>query len=141
MYGDPDPDAELVQAGAGNHPGDLPGSPPLVRYTGDIQRYQNRLLVQYLKGASSACAGIERLGTDLVAVVDAQRIRRQDPPNAHVVIDHHPRMDSTTGIYVDLRETYGSTCSILAERLAGPVPDLADSPPRCCTDSRPTPRI
>jgi|GEM_PF-539567 nanoRNase/pAp phosphatase (c-di-AMP/oligoRNAs hydrolase) len=127
MYSDPDPDAigaALGLASIWRHA----GATAQIRYTGEVQRYQNKLLINYLK------YGIERLkedeleSADLIAVVDAQPgFWRDRPPNAQVVIDHHPRREDTTAAFLDLREGYGSTSSILTEYLV--EADLAISRP------------
>lgn len=117
MYGDPDPDAIGAALGLAAI-WKAAGVQPLIRYTGEIHRYQNRLLVQYLKDPIERLRESERLGADLIAVVDAQPgFWKHDPPTAHVVIDHHPKRDDTSAVYVDVRETYGSTSSMLTEYL------------------------
>jgi nanoRNase/pAp phosphatase (c-di-AMP/oligoRNAs hydrolase) len=114
MYGDPDPDAigaalalaSIMRAA---------GASPLIRYTGEVHRYQNKLLLSYLKQPIERLDGDEQAAADLVAVVDAQPgFWREQAPRADIVIDHHPRRDDTAAPYLDLRP-YGSTSSILAE--------------------------
>ena len=119
MYGDPDPDAIGAALGLATI-WKAAGAQPLIRYTGEIQRYQNRLMIQYLKEPIERMRESERLGADLIAVVDAQPgfwKREDERPHAHVVIDHHPKRDDTQALYVDIREDYGSTASIFTDYL------------------------
>ena len=118
MYGDPDPDGigaalglRAIWAAAGRT--------PLVRYTGEVQRYQNKLLISWLKTEVERLQPDELAQADLIAVVDAQPgFWKEDPPIAHVVIDHHPVREDTKSEYLDLRPTYGATSSILTEYLS-----------------------
>lgn len=118
MYGDPDPDAigsALALASIWRHA----GVNPIVRYTGEIQRYQNWLLVQYLKEPLAILNPVELEAADLVAVVDAQPgFWREAPPRCQVIIDHHPRREDTAAPFCDIREKCGATSSILTEYLA-----------------------
>ena len=124
MYGDPDPDA-IGAAMALSAIWRQAGANPQIRYTGEIQRYQNRLLVSYLKEPMDRLREHELESSDLVALVDAQpSFWKKDQPRPHVIIDHHPPGESPPQAqYVDLRENYGSTVSILQEYL-----DAADIP-------------
>jgi nanoRNase/pAp phosphatase (c-di-AMP/oligoRNAs hydrolase) len=117
MYGDPDPDAVGAAMGLAQIWRQA-GTSPLIRYTGEAQRYQNKLLMSYLRNGIQHLGESERKEADLVAVVDAQPgFWRDHPPRAHVVIDHHPRREDTAAPYVDLREGYGATSTILTEYL------------------------
>lgn len=118
MYGDPDPDAigaalglRAIWAAAGRT--------PLLRYTGEVQRYQNKLLLSWLRVEIERLRPEEQEEADLIAVVDAQPgFWREAPPKAQVVIDHHPRREDTTADYLDLRPDYGATSSIVTEYLS-----------------------
>jgi nanoRNase/pAp phosphatase (c-di-AMP/oligoRNAs hydrolase) len=117
MYSNPDPDAIGAALGLATI-WRAADRDPLIRYTGEVQRYQNKLLLQYLKEPIERLKANEMTEADLVAVVDAQPgFWREDRPNAQVVIDHHPRREDTVATYVDLREGYGSTSTILTEYL------------------------
>jgi nanoRNase/pAp phosphatase (c-di-AMP/oligoRNAs hydrolase) len=117
MYRDPDPDA--IGAGLGLATiWRAAGTQPLIRYTGDVQRYQNRLLLSYLKEPIAALKDEELAQADLIAVVDCQPgFWKEEPPQARVIIDHHPLREDSVAEYVDIREGYGSTSTILAEYL------------------------
>ena len=117
MYGDPDPDAIGAACGLAAI-WRMAGAQPLIRYTGEVHRYQNKLLINYLKEPIERLRESEQVGADIVAVVDAQPgFWKEDPPHAQVVIDHHPKLESTTANYTDLREHYGSTATMLTEYL------------------------
>jgi nanoRNase/pAp phosphatase (c-di-AMP/oligoRNAs hydrolase) len=118
MYGDPDPDAigaalglRAIWAAAGRV--------PQIRYTGEVQRYQNKLLLSWLRVEIQRLDPEELGKADLVAIVDAQPgFWKESPPNAQVVIDHHPVRDECKTEYSDLRPTYGATSSIITEYLS-----------------------
>jgi nanoRNase/pAp phosphatase (c-di-AMP/oligoRNAs hydrolase) len=117
IYGDPDPDA-IGSACAVAAIWRQAGLTVAIRYTGEVQRYQNKLLISWLD------AGIERLDgdvppqDDVVAVVDAQPgFWRDRTPRADAVIDHHPLRPDTAAPFVEVRPWYGSTSTILAEFL------------------------
>jgi len=117
MYQDPDPDAIGAALGLATLWRSV-GAKPRIRYTGEIQRYQNKLLLSYLKEDIERLKDDELAESDLVAVVDAQPgFWKDSPPPARVVIDHHPLREDTTGEFVDLRPAYGSTSTIVAEYL------------------------
>jgi nanoRNase/pAp phosphatase (c-di-AMP/oligoRNAs hydrolase) len=117
IYGDPDPDAVGASLGLAAI-WRANGIKPLLRYSGDIQRYQNRVLLQYLKEDFERLRDGEMEEHDLIAVVDCQPgFWKHAPPAARIVIDHHPLMVSTEAAeFVDVRMV-GSTCSMLTEYL------------------------
>lgn len=117
MYGDPDPDA--IGAALGLRAiWSVAGRSPLIRYTGEVQRYQNKLLMSWLRTEIQRLDGDELAQADLIAVVDAQPAFWKDArPRAQVVIDHHPVREECVADYVDLRPGYGATSSILTEYL------------------------
>lgn len=117
MYGDPDPDAIGAALGLATI-WRLAGVSPIIRYTGEIVRYQNKLLLTYLKEPIERLRENELEGADLTAVVDAQPgFWKTRPPTPQVIIDHHPIQASTQAQFLDLRENYGSTASIITEYL------------------------
>lgn len=117
MYGDPDPDAIGSALGLATLWRAF-GAQPTIRYAGEVQRYQNKLLLAYLRQSIQQLAPGELAAADLVAVVDCQPgFWKTDPPRAHVVIDHHPLREDTVGEFVDVRAQYGATCTIVAEYL------------------------
>jgi nanoRNase/pAp phosphatase (c-di-AMP/oligoRNAs hydrolase) len=118
MYRDPDPDA-IGAALALNAIWRSAGVEAEIRHTGEVQRYQNKLLLSWLSYPIERLRDGELAAADLVAVVDAQPgFWTVDPPAADVVIDHHPPRPDTTAAFTDLRPDYGSTSTILSEYLA-----------------------
>ncbi len=118
LYGDPDPDAIGAALGLATL-WRRAGVDADIRYTGEVQRYQNKLLLTYLKKGLERLRQEELAASDCIAVVDAQPgFWREAPPPARVVIDHHPEKEGTRGRdYVDLRPGYGATSSIITEYL------------------------
>ncbi|HYE08053.1 MAG TPA: DHH family phosphoesterase [Planctomycetota bacterium] len=117
MYADPDPDAVGAALGLATLWRTV-GAQPAIRYTGEIHRFQNKLLLTYLREDIDQLHDDELAQSDLIAVVDAQPGFWKDaPPPARVVIDHHPVRPDTQAEFVDLRPLYGSTSTILTEYL------------------------
>lgn len=117
MYGDPDPDA-IGSALALATLWRTVGCQPRIRYTGEVQRYQNKLMLGYVRQAIEKLQEEELAEADLVAVVDAQPgFWKTNPPQAQVVIDHHPVREDTAAEFCDLRPHYGATSTILCEYL------------------------
>jgi nanoRNase/pAp phosphatase (c-di-AMP/oligoRNAs hydrolase) len=117
MYGDPDPDAIGASLGLAAlwRRADVTAD-IRIRYTGEVGRYQNRLLLNWLKRGVVRLEDEELAEADLVAVVDAQPgFWRTAPPKAQVVIDHHPAKDEEPALWQDLRPGYGATSTILTE--------------------------
>lgn len=118
MFGDPDPDA-IGAALALRALWASAGRTPAIRFTGEVQRYQNKMLLSWLKVEIRRLAPEELAEADLVGVVDAQPgFWKDSPPRAQVVIDHHPVRDDTAAEYLDLRPGYGATSTILCEYLS-----------------------
>ncbi len=117
MYSDPDPDAIGAALGLATLWRTV-GAQPAIRYTGEIHRFQNQLLLTYLREDIGRLGDDEIAESDLIAVVDAQPGFWKDaPPAARVVIDHHPVRPETQAEFLDLRPLYGSTSTILTEYL------------------------
>ena len=117
MYGDPDPDAIGSALGLATLWRAF-GAQPAIRHMGEVQRYQNKLLLAYLKQPIAQLEPDELANADLVAVVDCQPgFWKTNPPLVHVVIDHHPLREDTVGEFIDVREQYGATCTMIAEYL------------------------
>lgn len=118
MFADPDPDAVGAALGLATL-WKKAGVDADIRYTGEVQRYQNKLLLTYLRKGIERLRQDELAASDCIAVVDAQPgFWREDPPRARVVIDHHPEKDGTADHeFVDLRPAYGATSSIITEYL------------------------
>ncbi len=116
MYGDPDPDAIGASLGLAAIWHSV-GVKPALRYSGEIQRYQNRVLMQYLEEPFAELSDGELEASDCLAVVDCQPgFWKHHPPAAHIVIDHHPLRPDTVAPFVDVR-SHGSTCSMMTDYL------------------------
>ena len=118
LFGDPDPDAIGAALGL-SLLWRKAGVEAEIRYTGEVQRYQNKLLLTYLKKGIERLRPDELAESDLVAVVDAQPgFWHENQPAARIVIDHHPEKEGTREReFVDLRPEYGATSSIITEYL------------------------
>lgn len=117
LHSNPDPDAIGAAMGLATAWKTV-GCDTVIRYTGEVKRYQNRLLISYLKADIEELSDGELAQAGLVAVVDAQPgFWSEDAPNADVVIDHHPRRKDTTGRFVEVRSDVGATSTIVAEYL------------------------
>lgn len=117
LHSNPDPDAIGAAMGLAVAWRTV-GCSATIRFTGEVKRYQNRLLLTYLKSDIVALNDGELAEADLIAVVDAQPgFWNEDPPNADVVIDHHPLRKDTIGRFVEVKSDYGSTSTIIAEYL------------------------
>lgn len=116
MYGDPDPDAIGATLALATLWRSI-GVEARLRYSGEIQRYQNRQMLQYLGEPIEDLAEGELAQSDCIAVVDCQPgFWKTNPPKARIVIDHHPLREDTSGDFVDVR-LVGSTCSMMTEYL------------------------
>lgn len=116
MYGDPDPDAVGASYALATMWRSI-GIEPLMRYSGEIHRYQNRVLLQYLEQPFEHLREAELAESDLVAVVDCQPgFWKHNPPKAQIIIDHHPFKEDSIAEFVDIR-VHGSTCSMMTEYL------------------------
>ena len=117
MYADPDPDAVGAALGLATLWRAVGVRAP-IRYTGEINRYQNKLLIGYLREDIQRLGDDELEKSDLIAVVDAQPgFWKDQPPPARIVIDHHPVRPDTAAEFLDLRPAYGATSTILTEFL------------------------
>jgi nanoRNase/pAp phosphatase (c-di-AMP/oligoRNAs hydrolase) len=118
IYGDPDPDAIGAAMGLATI-WQAVGAQPIIRYTGNVSRYQNQLLLSYLKEEIAVLGKNEQEEAEFIAVVDAQpAFWKENKPAARVIIDHHPECPCTNEAeFVDL-QTVGSTCTMLTDYLS-----------------------
>jgi nanoRNase/pAp phosphatase (c-di-AMP/oligoRNAs hydrolase) len=96
--------------------------PVAVAMSGLIGRSQNRAMVTTLRLELEPIANLERQLRETVVLVDTQPGRKNNslPPGARpaAVIDHHPDWGSNEGVpFLDLREGYGATSTIVTEYL------------------------
>jgi nanoRNase/pAp phosphatase (c-di-AMP/oligoRNAs hydrolase) len=93
-----------------------------VGLSGIIGRSQNRAMVSTLRLDLTPIAELERQLRETVVLVDTQPGRKNNslPPDVRpaAVIDHHPDWGSNDGVpFLDLREGYGATSTIVTEYL------------------------
>jgi len=121
-HNNPDPDA-LAGSYAFKHLiENLRGVECVVGYGGIVGRAENRALVEYLGEGIEHLARIDFRRFDLYALVDTQPGTGNNSfPSyleADIVLDHHPEAEATRKVgFVDVREDYGATATIVAEYL------------------------
>ena len=91
-------------------------------YGGKIGRAENRELVHYLAFAFHPFSQISPQKSDLIALVDTQPATGNNPlpegVQPDIIIDHHPPTEASRGVaFIDIRENYGATSTILWEYL------------------------
>jgi nanoRNase/pAp phosphatase (c-di-AMP/oligoRNAs hydrolase) len=96
--------------------------PVSIALSGIIGRSQNRAMVSTLRLELEPIAELERQLRETVVMVDTQPGRKNNslPPGVKpaAVIDHHPDWGSNDGVpFLDLREGYGATTTIVTEYL------------------------
>jgi nanoRNase/pAp phosphatase (c-di-AMP/oligoRNAs hydrolase) len=104
-----------------------------IAYDGIIGRAENKALVSYLGDPLEPLAALTALDDWPLALVDAQPGSGNNPIPAGVrvvvVIDHHPRRETTAAAFADIRPEVGAASVMLTEYLqaAGlePPPPLA----------------
>jgi nanoRNase/pAp phosphatase (c-di-AMP/oligoRNAs hydrolase) len=98
----------------------LLGKPAVIAQGGIVGRAENRAMLTYLRIDLQPVGAISFAGDVHVALVDTQPGRTNNSLPAGrtptVVIDHHPAYDRYDGVpFLDLREAYGATSTILTE--------------------------
>ncbi len=96
--------------------------PVAIALSGIIGRSQNRAMVSTLRLELEPIAKLKRQLRETVVLVDTQPGRKNNslPPDVRpaAVIDHHPDWGSNEGVpFLDLREGYGATSTIVTEYL------------------------
>ena len=91
-----------------------------------IRRADNLAFVELLKVAQEPVRDARRSKTTRWAIVDGQPEHRAEFRDFRfdIIIDHHPVLESSTAAFVDIREDYGASSTILTEylRAAGIAP-------------------
>jgi nanoRNase/pAp phosphatase (c-di-AMP/oligoRNAs hydrolase) len=92
-----------------------------ILYSGDVSHQENRAFVNLLEVEMSEFGDADLSSYDAVGFVDhAVKGSNNDvPEEAHIdfVIDHHPPDNGVDADFVDVREEYGATTTILVEYL------------------------
>ncbi|OQY66396.1 MAG: hypothetical protein B6D46_10565 [Polyangiaceae bacterium UTPRO1] len=119
-HDNPDPDALASAAALKFLVQELVGKEAVIAQGGIVGRAENRAMLTYLKIDLEPVDAVVFTDDTLVALVDTQpgRMNNSLPPGRipTVVIDHHPAYDRYEGVpFLDLRENYGSTSTILTE--------------------------
>jgi nanoRNase/pAp phosphatase (c-di-AMP/oligoRNAs hydrolase) len=121
-HANPDPDAlasALALAALVRH---ALGRPSVIASSGLIGRSENRAMVRVLDIPLEPLERATADGWGNVVLLDTQPGRRNNalPPDVipRAVIDHHPDWGSNAGVpFLDLRESYGATSTIVTEYL------------------------
>lgn len=121
-HDNPDPDSLASAAALRSLIKQKLGKPPIIGLGGIIGRSENRALVSVL---DIPLVPVEQLFPDFqgaVILVDTQPDRANNSLPHHItplaVIDHHPDWGHNGSVpFVDLRESYGATSTILTEYL------------------------
>jgi nanoRNase/pAp phosphatase (c-di-AMP/oligoRNAs hydrolase) len=121
-HDNPDPDALASAAGLRRLIGEKMGKWPTIAIGGIIGRAENRAMVSELEIKLTPLAELRSLFEGAVILVDTQPGRRNNSLPSGVkatgVIDHHPDWGDNGGVpFVDLREGYGATSTIITEYL------------------------
>jgi nanoRNase/pAp phosphatase (c-di-AMP/oligoRNAs hydrolase) len=133
-HNDPDPDAIASAVALGFLLGEIRQVGVDIAYRGIIGRAENKALVSYLGYPLRRLRRADFEQQVPIALVDSQPEAGNNamPGNrtAAIVIDHHPRLESTgSARFVDVRPNLGATATILTEYLRGarvePRPELA----------------
>jgi nanoRNase/pAp phosphatase (c-di-AMP/oligoRNAs hydrolase) len=123
MQNNPDPDAIAASCALRELANKTAGVNCQFAYGGTIGRAENRELVHYLGFAFHPFSEISHQKADLIALIDTQPTAGNNPlPDGvqpDIIIDHHPAIEASRGVaFVDIRENYGATSTILWEYLS-----------------------
>ncbi|MFB6068585.1 MAG: DHH family phosphoesterase [Halobacterium sp.] len=122
MHDNPDPDAIAAAVGLQRIAEDF-GVETEACYFGEISHQENRAFVNLLDLEVRNVTTEESLEFDAVALVDhsAPGLNDQLDPETDVdiVIDHHPPKGDVDADFVDVREGYGASSTILVEYIRG----------------------
>jgi nanoRNase/pAp phosphatase (c-di-AMP/oligoRNAs hydrolase) len=121
-HDNPDPDALASAATLKYIVRGLLGKDAVIGRGGIVGRAENRAMLKYLNIELTPVGELDLRGDVLVALVDTQPGRSNNScPEERmptVVIDHHPAYACYDGVrFLDMREHYGATSTILTEYL------------------------
>lgn len=129
-HDNPDPDALASAATLRFIAKELCGKEAAIALGGFVGRAENRAMIRYLNIPMERVSELPLADPEsIVALVDTQPGRQNNSLPAGVkpsiVIDHHPAYVSTDDLpYVDLRQGYGATSTIMTEYLMGAQLDI-----------------
>jgi nanoRNase/pAp phosphatase (c-di-AMP/oligoRNAs hydrolase) len=121
-HDNPDPDALAAAAALGYLARELVEREAVIALGGIVGRAENRAMLKYLNIQLVPVGEVSLGNGTQVALVDTQPRRHNnslpDDVVPSVVIDHHPAYGAYPGVpYLDLRDEYGATSTILTEYL------------------------
>lgn len=120
-HDNPDPDAISCAVALSSMIKEIFGIRTMVRYSGIVGRAENREMIRALHLKMKILSKNEIEEEDGVALVDCQphagNISLPKGVSPLIVIDHHPMRKTTKAPFVDIREGYGATATILGEYL------------------------
>jgi nanoRNase/pAp phosphatase (c-di-AMP/oligoRNAs hydrolase) len=121
-HDNPDPDSLASAEGLRAAIRHVLRKPVAIGLSGIIGRSQNRAMVSTLRLELDPITELKRQLRETVVLVDTQPGRKNNslPPDVTptAVIDHHPDWGSNQGVpFLDLREGYGATSTIVTEYL------------------------
>lgn len=120
-HDNPDPDSISCAITLSSLVNQVFGMPTLVRYSGIVGRAENREMIRSLNLKIKILSKNELKSGDPVALVDCQphtgNVSLPKKANPLIVIDHHSLRKTTKAPFVDVREGYGATATILGEYL------------------------
>ncbi len=119
-HDDPDPDALASAFGLQELLDGKLGVPAVVAFSGIIGRAENRAMLRELALTPEPLSTLALDEFDAALLVDSQpgtgNVSIPEGLQLLAVIDHHPsRLDPTTVPFVDVRDSYGATATILME--------------------------
>jgi nanoRNase/pAp phosphatase (c-di-AMP/oligoRNAs hydrolase) len=119
-HDNPDPDALASAAALKFLVQTIAGKEAVIAQGGIVGRAENRAMLTYLNIDLIPVGEVDLSGDVQVALVDTQPGRTNNSlplgVTPTVVIDHHPAYDEYRGVaFLDLREEYGATSTILTE--------------------------
>ena len=89
---------------------------PIVSF-GEITRPENHRMAELLQARVTRVTQEELAGFARVVTVDVQPVDFHDDTPYFAVIDHHPQESGYSAEFIDIREAYGATATILTEYL------------------------
>ena len=118
----PDPDSLGSMLGLAHLVETRLGIPAVLTRDGPISRAENRAMVEVLHLELVSIDKVRLREGDAVVMVDSQpktgRHTLTDGVPIHSVIDHHDTPGTLRGVkFVDVRPTYGATCTVVTEYL------------------------
>ena len=120
-HDNPDPDSISCAVALAAIVTQVFGIPTAARYSGIVGRAENREMIRALGLKIRMLSKNDIKSGDGVALVDCQPYTGNTslPKNANVliVIDHHSQRKTTKSPFVDVRDGYGATATILGEYL------------------------